>query len=121
MTISVRLAYPVSMNRVWRHANGRMIQNPEAKAWKKAAAWTAAAAGVRCVDGPVAVHVTLHPRKNKDGTASASRIDLDNAMKSALDALKSVAYRDDKQVVRILAAVGDPVPKGGLTVAVESV
>lgn len=118
---AVFLAYPPSMNRVWRTVNGRMVESKESRAWKKAAAWTAQAAGIRCMNGPVEVQVTLHPRKNKDGSASASRIDLDNAMKSALDALKSVAYQDDKQVVRIFAAVGEPVQNGGLTVAVSSI
>lgn len=51
-----------------------------------------------------------------EGEASQSRIDLDNAIKAALDALQGVAYRDDKQVTRIVATVGEAIEHGGLSI-----
>ncbi|EMS1813588.1 RusA family crossover junction endodeoxyribonuclease, partial [Neisseria gonorrhoeae] len=46
-------------------------------------------------------------------------IDLDNALKVALDALQGVAYHNDRQVRRIAADyAGEPVAGGGLAVEV---
>ncbi|GFL08468.1 hypothetical protein TUM15749_20550 [Neisseria gonorrhoeae] len=61
----------------------------------------------------------LIPKANKDGSASKTVIDLDNALKVALDALQGVAYHNDRQVRRIAADYADePVAGGGLAVEV---
>ena len=114
----VRMAYPPSVNRIWRTANGRTYKPAKVTAWMHASALEAKAAGVRPAIGAVAVEVILHPKLTKTGKANQSRIDLDNALKATLDALQGVAYDDDKQVVRLVASVGDPVTSGGLTVEV---
>ena len=118
--IRVTLPYPPSVNRAWRMANGRMIQSPAAKAWKRQSAWIARAAGLTPTSGPVPVTVKLHPKMTKAGTASRRRIDCDNALKCALDALQGVAYLDDHQVTEVHASVGQPIHEGGLTVYVSS-
>lgn len=115
------LDYPPSANRLWRSVNGRQYVSPETKTWKRAAAWKAKQLGVRMVDTPVRVRVTLHPRLTKQGKASAVRIDLDNAIKAALDAFNGIAYVDDSQVVEINAVIGKPMLNGGLTVSVSEV
>ena len=58
------------------------------------------------LEGPVSVHIALCPELTKKGTASKTRLDLDNCLKVALDALQSVAFSNDKQVVRLLAELG---------------
>lgn len=115
----IRLSYPPSANILWRRVGRRMVVSAEARQWKAAAALTAQAAGMRVIAGAVEVQLVLHPKLTKAGKASVVRIDLDNAIKPTLDALNGVAWQDDKQVVRIVAEVGDPILGGGLTVTVN--
>lgn len=115
------LAYPPSTNRLWRNVRGRTVLSAEAIAWKHAAAWQARAHGCPQLAGPVAVEVILHPRLTKTGQASQIRLDVDGPIKIALDALQGVAYANDKQVVRLLATIGEAQPEGGLTVGVWAV
>ncbi|EMT1277178.1 TPA: RusA family crossover junction endodeoxyribonuclease, partial [Neisseria gonorrhoeae] len=76
-------------------------------------------AGAMPSEGAVAVYVRLIPKANKDGGANKTVIDLDNALKVALDALQGVAYHNDRQVRRIAADyAGEPVAGGGLAVEV---
>lgn len=121
----LNLPYPISQNRYWRV---RVIKgvamtyvSTEAKAYKQEAAWKAKAAGIRVALGDVAMAVILHPKKNKDGSASKTRLDLDNCIKVLFDALNGVAYADDKQVVRIGAEIGNPVEGGGVSVKVIAI
>jgi crossover junction endodeoxyribonuclease RusA len=104
---------------MWRNFRGHTVISAEGKAWKEQAAWAARAAGVRPLQGDVAVDVTLHPKLTKNGKASKARLDLDNVLKGALDCLNGVAFADDRQVVRIAACVGYPMPDGGLSILVS--
>ena len=119
MTASVLLPYPISTNRMWRNFRGKTVISAEGRNWKQHAAWAARSAGMRPLSGPVAVDVTLHPKMRKNGTASKARLDLDNVLKGALDCLNGVAFVDDRQVVRIAAKIGYPMPEGGLSVLIE--
>lgn len=116
----ILLPYPVSANRYWRSFRGMTVRSKEASEYKRIAAHEAFVAGLRAVDGPVSVAITLHPKRTKAGKASATRMDLDNCIKVTLDALNGVAYRDDKQVIRLLAEVGDAIECGGLSVEVQA-
>jgi crossover junction endodeoxyribonuclease RusA len=71
--------------------------------------------------GPVCVEFRLHPKLTKAGHPSKTRIDLDNCLKVLLDALNNAAYRDDKQVMRLVGEVSHPVAGGGLSVRVTTV
>lgn len=114
------MSYPVGANRVWQQANGRVIPNPKAVAWKRAAADSVRLAGVKLLSGDVEVHYRLHPKLNKDGSASKTRLDVDAPAKALLDALNGVAYLDDKQVVRLVGEIGHPVAGGALSVRVTA-
>ena len=113
------LPYPISTNKMWRNFRGRMVLSAEGNAYKVTVAWLAKTHKVKVLDGDVAITVILYPRRNKDGTASKSRLDIDNVLKCALDSLNGIAYTDDKQVVMLHATIGEPVPDGGLSVLVE--
>lgn len=115
------LPYPISANRYWRVMNGRAVRSAEADSYKRQAGWIAKAAGVRVTTDPVHVALTLHPKATKSGAASRVRLDLDNCIKVCLDALNGVAYRDDRQVVKISAEIGPPMDDGGLSVMVTGV
>ena len=90
--IDLILPEPPSANRYWRVFRGRAVTSAEARAYKRRVALTS-----RCrpLDGPVAVTVRWF-RGRKAG-------DLDNRLKCLLDALKGVAFADDRQVAEIHA------------------
>jgi Holliday junction resolvase RusA-like endonuclease len=63
---------------------------------------------VRALDGPLEIEINLHPPDRR-------RRDVDNALKSLLDALQhGGAYADDSQIVRLEVTKREPV-QGGLT------
>lgn len=111
--------YPVSSNRNWRAFNGRTIVSPESRGYKEEVRQRAKSAFCPRYEGNVSVSYTLHPRMNKDGSPSKTRIDLGNCEKVVSDSLNKLAWVDDKQIVRIVLAVGAPMLEGGLTVRIE--
>jgi crossover junction endodeoxyribonuclease RusA len=141
--IQLTLPYPISANRYWEtrvikaKATGRMMAmtyvSKEAKEFKEHVGWLARAAGVRApIGGRVAITYTLHPHRPLDYLRRMKRdpagwedtvqcIDLDNAQKVLLDALKGVVIEDDRWVRSISAARGVPIEGGCLIVTVSPV
>lgn len=115
----IRLPYPPSLNRYLRHT-GRTYKTAEAVTFSRQAAVAAKLAGVGPMESDVSISITLHPKLTKTGQASKTLIDLDNAMKVAIDALNGIAYHDDSQIKHITADVGGPVQGGGLSINVFS-
>lgn len=105
------LPYPVSANRYWRHISHPSTKRPitlisrEAKAYREACAWIAKCAGAKTISGIVELRILLVP---KNGIC----MDLDNALKVAIDALKGIVYGDDAQVYCIVAHRADADPAG---------
>ena len=116
----VLMNYPVSANRYWRSFKGRVVVSAEAMQYKShvGTLWRAMAFPVH--EGPVFVELLLHPKTTKAGAESKTRMDLDNCIKVAIDALKGIAFADDKQVRKLEAAISDPVEDGGLSVRVRA-
>jgi len=48
------------------------------------------------------------------------RVDLDNALKVALDAMQGAAYEDDRQITDIRIRLRQPIEGGGMTVTVST-
>lgn len=115
------LPMPPSNNRYYRHFRGMTVLSKEGAAFKKEAAWRCTSAGMRPINGDVELHAILHPRKNKDGTASKVRVDLDAILKATCDALNGVGYQDDKQITKLVAEVGIPVVGGAVSVQVRAI
>jgi crossover junction endodeoxyribonuclease RusA len=129
--IDLVLPYPLSANRYWRPVKvGKhitIVPTKEAKAYR-------ADVAARCprhsmVTGRVAIFVWLYPNRPQDwqkrqrlhGAAwddTVLCIDLDNANKVLLDALKGVAIEDDRWVRRIVAERMEP-DEHGARVAVR--
>ena len=114
-----RLPYPLSVNRYWTiSARTRsIIWTTEGKAWKAQASAMLREQGARePLAGPVVVDIRLQPKTRKDGSESAVRIDLDNALKVLLDAGNKVLWHDDRQIVDLRVRLGQAVPDGGVTI-----
>lgn len=110
------LPYPVSANRYWRTVVAHRRDGPkkpraltfvseEAKAFKQECGWRARAAGCKPASGLVELRVVLIPKNRVC-------MDLDNALKVTIDALKGIVYADDAQVFKIVAERRDPDPAG---------
>lgn len=104
--MKLTLPYPVSANRYWHTVTNRKtgramtFVSTEAKSYKSEVGWIARAAGARCTTRPIVFHVKLVPK-------NAVCMDLDNALKVTIDALKGVLYEDDSQIRRIIAERAD--------------
>jgi crossover junction endodeoxyribonuclease RusA len=117
-TVTLRLPYPVSANRYWRHVGHKVVRSAAAKQYCGAIAVMAMREGFRPTSEAVEVGIRLLPKLTKKGQASEICLDLSNAWKVAEDALQGLLFENDRQVRRIEADFGDPVESGGLIVAV---
>jgi len=120
----ITLQYPLSVNRYWTiNQRARSVLPTEAgKAWKQAARALALSQGAnhqRVASGPLAAEIVLLPRKKSDGAPSSVRLDLDNCLKVALDAMQGILFDNDKQIVELHACVGSAVTDGALMVRVR--
>jgi crossover junction endodeoxyribonuclease RusA len=140
--ITVTLPYPPSANRYWRTrvitprgkpAIVSTYVSAEAKEFKEHVGWLLKAAGVRKpIAGRVSLWYVLYPNRPKDyqtrmrkqGAAwedSVMCIDLDNAQKVLLDALKGLAFEDDVWVREIYARRAEPDGEGRLIVTIKPI
>lgn len=102
------LPYPISANRYWISFWAPKVKRvftgvtKEAHAFKEECGWRAKAAGVRePITGMVELRIALIPKNRVC-------MDLDNALKVTIDALKGIVYADDSQVRRIVAERKEP-------------
>lgn len=123
------LPYPVSANRYWatrcvrnKHTGQYMSMTyvtSEAQAYKREVGLLAKAACVKPLFGPVSVDIQLYPNCPKDYAKRARKdpdgwwydvmcIDLDNARKVLNDALKDIAFGDDKWIKQDSGRVREP-------------
>ena len=120
--IRMVLPYPVSANRYWRIAQNRHYHSKEALAYRRDVALIALRGGyAKPYQGDVVVRLALCPELTRKGVASKTRLDLDNCLKAALDALQGVAFSNDKQVVKLIAELGPAQVGGALMVEIEEV
>lgn len=133
------IPYPVSANRYWRsyvprgHNRAIVVLSEEAKSYKSEVGWLAKAAGLRApLGGRVNVHIELYPAMPQDAAQRMRNlgegwdervrsIDLDNALKVTIDALKGIAYEDDRQVWKLSAERMEPDGQARAVVTVEPI
>lgn len=136
MSYTLTLPMPVSANRYWRTAaRGRKVVtylSKEALEFKRDVLQIAEAAGVTDpILGRVQIEVQMYPHRPKDWAKRArldpltwddtvQRIDLDNACKAVYDALKNVAFEDDKRVHRGVNEVMLPDGEARLVVTISA-
>lgn len=133
--IKLTLPYPISGNRYWRPVrignHITIVPTKEAKAYKAAVLMTAADSGVAGpIHGRVAINVQLYPNRPQDYAKrmrthgdqwddTVMCIDLDNANKVLLDALKGVAIDDDKWVRSITSERMEPDGEARVVVTIK--
>lgn len=121
MSTTLRLQYPVSMNKMWRTFRGRTVLSAAGRAYKEQAAALARQAGAQIITGPVRLEVTLHAKKPlRKSNRPVRRIDLSNSLKVAEDALSGILYIDDHQTHEIVMNVGEPISGGALVITVSA-
>lgn len=89
--LRLELPYPPSMNRYWRHYQGKTVISTEARNYKQQVGMMALAAHVSPFSGNVAVTIDLY--------RPAKRGDLDNFAKVLLDSMQGYLFKNDNQVV----------------------
>lgn len=105
--ITLELPYPPTANLYYRHVGFRTLISREGRAYRSLVCATLRRAGVRPLDGPLAVGLDLYPPDHR-------RRDADNAQKSLLDALQHGGmYRDDSQIKKLLTIMRETVVPGG--------
>lgn len=136
-TTTVVLPYPVSANAYWRsfvpkgHMRPVTTLSEDARKYKAEVAKLCMLARVRKIAGPVEIAFTLFPARPQDWAKRAQRdpngwhrsvrsIDLDNASKVLLDALKGIAFDDDRLIERIVAERAIPDGDGRVVVSIRS-
>jgi crossover junction endodeoxyribonuclease RusA len=134
---TLTLPYPVSANRYWatrvvkpkgRPAMAITYVTPEANEYKARVQAIALSAGIdKPLLGRVKLDIWLFPNRPQDWQTRQRKlgaewdnnvmcIDLDNANKVLLDALKDVAFEDDKRVFQLLAQRMEPDERGARVV-----
>ncbi len=113
--LTLELPWPPSVNRIWRNLKGRTVISREYREWKSFACDTMMTqrlfeAPPEWLSGRLSVHIVAYP-------PDARKRDLDNILKSLLDALAHAkVYQDDSQVDRLCLERGE---KGRGEVVVE--
>lgn len=127
--ITIKLPYPVSANRYWASRvitpkGGRPMAltyvTAEAKAYKEQVGWILKQHGVRAaLPGRVQVDIQMYPHRPLDYRKrmkvdpmywddTVQRLDLDNCRKVVNDALKDLAFADDKCIFKDSGEVMEP-------------
>jgi len=103
---------PVAWARTRVNLGGKLFTPNKVRAFKTKVQLVATASGVQMLEGPVELEVRFvfewprtlrRKRKMKDWTWLTGKPDLDNLVKGIADSLNGLAYKDDAQVVRLVA------------------
>lgn len=90
--MELQLPYPPSINHYWRRVGPRMLISRNGRAFRAEVIAILQRQGLPKLMGPLEVEIDLHPPDRR-------RRDVDNVMKSLLDALEhGGVYEDDSQI-----------------------
>jgi Holliday junction resolvase RusA-like endonuclease len=109
----IELPYPPSLNHYYRRVGHRTLISRDGRNFRWRVGAILQAQSIRSMAGPLWVTIAIHPPDNR-------RRDLDNIHKALLDALEyGGAYRDDSQIVRLVAEKCECVAGGRAIVRIE--
>ncbi len=111
--IELQLPYPPSVNHYWRRVGAKTLISRGGRAFRTAVCSILSSRGVVPLDGPLLVNINIFPPDRR-------RRDIDNCLKSLLDALQcGGAYFDDSQIVQLHIAKGPQVDGGKAVVQIK--
>lgn len=115
MSQQFELPYPPSVNHYWRRVGPKTLISREGRRFRQRVLADLASRAVQRMEGPLVVEVEVYPPDHR-------RRDLDNCLKSLLDALQhGGAYADDSQIVILNVAKCAPVAGGKTIVRIRNV
>ena len=114
--IFLTLPFPPSMNTYWRNFRGRTIISTAGREFKAAVADYVVEYRVpKLGDKKLRISMVLFPRDKR-------KIDIDNRIKSVLDALQDAGvFDDDFQVDELSIVRGKPIKGGAIRVLIEEI
>jgi crossover junction endodeoxyribonuclease RusA len=111
--IRLELKYPPSINHYFSYYQGRPVLSKDARSYRHAVRRLAIAQGIKPMLGELAMQVDAFPPDNR-------RRDIDNCLKSLIDALQHAgAFWDDSQIVDLHAIKHPPMKGGQVIVAIS--
>lgn len=115
MKLELKLPYPPSVNHYWRRVGSRTLISRGGRAFRKTVCSILSARGVKPLAGPLEVEITVYPPDRR-------RRDIDNILKSLLDAIEhGGAYHDDSQIKSLHVEKGKPAPGGKTIIKIEEI
>lgn len=76
---------------------------PKSKAWKEVVSLQAKAAGIKPMEGPLSISLVFRIKRPKKPANPYPVGDVDNYCKGLKDALNTIAYKDDAQIIELHA------------------
>lgn len=102
------LGYPPSLNHYYRHVGNKVLISRVGRKYRELVQARIREEGINTVSGRVKVTIQLYPPDRR-------RRDIDNTLKSLLDALTHAgAYEDDSCIYRLYIEKLEPLPPDGL-------
>lgn len=113
--VHLELPWPPSINHYWRHAKGRHYISLEGSVYRETVFWSTTKHRSQFKpEDRLSVHIEAYPPDKR-------KRDLDNILKSLLDALQHAGiYKDDSQIDRLSIARKMPL-KGIIKIVVEPI
>lgn len=112
-SVSYRLPWPPSLNRIWRAVAGRIVLSKVARDWKVAAANALPTGHVEPLRGRLAVWLQLSP------PVGARKLDVANREKLLCDTLtEQRVWLDDEQIDMLVIVRGKQCDKGYVDISI---
>jgi len=100
----IQIPFPPSVNSLWRIGRGRMFRSKKYTAFMKLCDEEIIWEKKPPIDYKIEIEVVVGRPRNKDGSVTKVRMDIDNRLKSCLDVIEHIGvYIDDCLIEKITA------------------